>query len=48
MNTLTNNQIRLERGTHTWNVITSSGVRYFRKKEIAEDLIKCIEKDKKK
>jgi len=48
MTTTTKQQIRIERSIHTWNVITPSGVRYFRKKEIAEDLVRCIEKQNKK
>lgn len=48
MNKTTNAMARLERGAHTWNVITPSGIRYFRKKQIAEDLIRCLEKKEKK
>lgn len=48
MNKTTNAKIRLEKSAHTWNVITPSGTRYFRKKEIAEDLIRCLEKKEKK
>jgi hypothetical protein len=48
METTTKNSFRLERGSFAWNVVTPTGVRYFKKKSIAEDCIKYLEDKQKK
>ena len=48
MKTTTNNSFKLERGTFAWNVVTPTGVRYFKKKSIAKDCIKFLEDKQKK
>ena len=44
----TTNSFRLERGSFAWNVVTPTGVRYFKKRNVAEDCIKFLEEKQKK
>jgi|694.fasta_scaffold06643_6 hypothetical protein len=47
METTTKN-FKLERGSFAWNVVTPTGVRYFKQREIAEDCIRFLEEKQKK
>jgi hypothetical protein len=48
MDKTTNSNFKLKRGSFAWNVVTPTGVRYFRKRSIAEDCIKDLEKREQK
>ena len=48
METTTNYSFKLERGSFAWNVVTPTGVRYFKQREIAEDCIRFLEEKQKK
>jgi len=43
MDKTTNSKYKLERGSFAWNVVTPTGIRYFKKRNIAEDCIKYLE-----